>query len=190
MKNKISRWLAALLAVMLILMGGLVQEPAAVWAEQTSPEAAAVELEDGEYTITVDLSGGTGRASVTSPAKLMVKDGAAYAWIEWSSSHYDYMVVDGEKYLPVNADGNSVFEIPILVFDEEMTVIADTTAMSAPHEIEYALVFHEDGIRANLQTSQGAALEIIYVVILIAAVCIAMGLIVFFVFIRKRNVRK
>lgn len=52
------------------------------------------------------------------------------------------MVVDGEKYLPVNTEGNSVFQIPVEAFDQDIVVIADTVAMSTPHEIEYTLNFH------------------------------------------------
>ena len=55
-------------------------------------------LEDGEYTANVKLEGGSGRASVDSDAKIKVTDGQAYATIVWSSSHYDYMLVDGQKY--------------------------------------------------------------------------------------------
>ena len=86
--------------------------------------------------------GGSGRASVTSPAKVEIKDGKAVATLEWSSPNYDYMVVDGEKYLPVNTEGNSVFQIPVEAFDQDIAVIADTVAMSTPHEIEYTLNFH------------------------------------------------
>ena len=89
-----------------------------------------IDKEDGEYSIQVDLEGGSGKASVTSPTILTVKDGQAYAQIQWSSSNYDYMIVDGEKYLPTNEEGmNSVFEIPVLSMDEGMPVIADTTAI-------------------------------------------------------------
>ncbi len=98
-------------------------------------------LSDGEHTVNVKLEGGTGKASVTSPATIKVSGDSCTAVIEWSSPHYDYMLVDGEKYLPVNTDGNSVFEIPVSAFDAPMTVIADTTAMSEPHEIEYTLTF-------------------------------------------------
>lgn len=132
--------------------------------------AAAIDRADGEYSIEVEMTGGSGRASITSPAVLIVEDGRAYARIEWSSSHYDYMIVDGEKYLPVNEEGNSVFEIPILVFDEAMTVIGDTTAMSVPHEVEYELTFHEDSI-----TGGGAATDrtpVIAAILIICAVCV------------------
>jgi len=36
------------------------------------------------------------------------KTGEVTADIQWSSSNYDYMIVDGEKYLPVNEEA-SVF---------------------------------------------------------------------------------
>ena len=105
-------------------------------------------LKDGSYTVYVKLLGGTGKASVASPASVSVEDGQAYAQIVFSSKHYDYMLVDGEKFLPVNTEGNSVFEIPVAVFDEPVTVIGDTVAMSKPHEIEYTLTFHSYTIKA------------------------------------------
>lgn len=104
--------------------------------------AAELGLEDGTYTMEVALTGGSGRATVTSPAEVTIAGEEASAKIEWSSPNYDYMVVDGEKYEPINEDGNSVFEIPVSVFDAEMPVTADTVAMSTPHEIEYTLNFH------------------------------------------------
>ena len=114
-----------------------------------------IDKEDGEYSIQVDLEGGSGKASVTSPTILTVKDGQAYAQIQWSSSNYDYMIVDGEKYLPTNEEGmNSVFEIPVLSMDEGMPVIADTTAMGAPHEIDYW--FKEPASAGSSQESRGS----------------------------------
>ncbi len=44
------------------------------------------------------LSGGSGRASVESPAVVEVKDGKAEATIIWSSSNYDYVRVDEENF--------------------------------------------------------------------------------------------
>ena len=103
--------------------------------------ASDLNLTDGEYMAEVALEGGSGKASVTSPAELRVADGKVTARIEWSSPNYDYMIVEGEKYEPVNTEGNSVFEIPVAGFDFPMAVRADTTAMSQPHEIEYTLRF-------------------------------------------------
>ena len=57
------------------------------------------------------------------------------------------MIVDGEKYEPVNKDGNSTFEIPVTVFDTEMKVTADTVAMSTPHEIDYTLNFDSSSMK-------------------------------------------
>lgn len=102
-------------------------------------------LENRTYQVSVSLEGGSGRASVTSPAAVTVKDGQAVARIIWSSPHYDYMIVDDEKYLPVNEDGNSEFEIPLKDlaenFEGELEVQADTTAMGEPHLIDYTLKF-------------------------------------------------
>jgi hypothetical protein len=57
------------------------------------------------------------------------------------------MIVDGQRYVPVNTEGNSVFEIPVLYFDKPMSVTADTTAMSEPHEIEYTLLFDSSSVK-------------------------------------------
>lgn len=110
---------------------------------------SAVDLEDGTYTAEVTLEGGSGRASIESPATLTVKDGKVTASIVWSSPNYDYMIVDGKKLFPVNTEGNSVFEIPVASFDTELDVIADTVAMSKPHEIEYKITFDSSTIKAE-----------------------------------------
>lgn len=104
--------------------------------------AEAVETPaDGSYTCEVTLEGGSGRATVDSPAALTVADGKMTATIVWSSPNYDYMIVDGEKYLPTNTEGNSTFEIPVSALGVPLSVVADTVAMSTPHEIEYTLTF-------------------------------------------------
>ena len=102
---------------------------------------------DGTYTCEVTLEGGSGRATVESPAALTVADGKMTATIVWSSPNYDYMLVDGEKYLPTNTDGNSTFEIPVAALDTALDVTADTVAMSTPHEIEYTLTFDSASLK-------------------------------------------
>ena len=126
-----------------------------------------VDMSDGTYKIDVVLGGGSGRATITSPATLVVKEGCAYAQIEWSSSHYDYMKVGETTYDPINADGNSVFELPVTVMDKPMDVIADTTAMSVPHEVEYTLTFASDSITSGKQAAPGQ--QIIYLAVVVAA---------------------
>lgn len=105
-------------------------------------EAEAQVLEDGEYQAEVVLGGGSGKATVESPAKITVADGKASATITWSSKNYDYMIVDGEKYLNEAAEGEkSQFTIPVAAFGVELPVTGDTVAMGNPHEIEYTLFF-------------------------------------------------
>ena len=115
--------------------------PQDAFLEARGTSAADLKLDDGEYTVDVTLAGGSGRASVESPAKLTVSGGAFTVTIAWSSSNYDYMVVDGVQYDPVNTEGNSVFELPLTAFDTPVAVQADTTAMSQPYLIDYTLTF-------------------------------------------------
>ena len=140
------KWIAGGLLVLGLLGMCGCSSQAFVSEQQTgtvlTQEETGLEFQDGTYQMEVELLGGSGRASVTSPAKVEIKDGKAVATLEWSSPNYDYMVVDGEKYLPVNTEGNSVFQIPVEAFDQDIVVIADTVAMSTPHEIEYTLNFH------------------------------------------------
>ena len=116
-------------------------------ADTKKVTAEDLNLKDGDYTAEVKMEGGSGKASVTSPAKFTVKDGEVTASVEWSSPYYDYMLIGDEKYEPVNEDGNSVFEIPVDGFDYPMEVVADTVAMSTPHEIEYTLQFDSASIK-------------------------------------------
>ncbi len=115
---------------------------------------ADLNLEDGDYTMDVTLTGGSGRATIDSPAAIKVEGDKATATIVWSSPNYDYMLVDGEKYEPVNKEGNSTFEIPVSVFDAEMDVTADTVAMSEPHEIDYTLNFDSTTVKEAEETAK------------------------------------
>ncbi len=138
--------------------------------------AAPLDLADGEYTVEVELSGGTGRAAITSPARLVVTNGEAVARIEWSSRNFDYMKLDGVQYLPLADEENSVFELPVTAFDEPIAVIADTTAMSTPHEIEYTLVFVGDSIASGQQ-----------MIYLYGVLCLVLMVLVLFYIRRKKT---
>ena len=128
---------------------------AAAGCTDQKPEQT-VNSEESQYCwATVILEGGSGKASVESPCPVLERSGELLAVITWSSSHYDFMVIDGEKILPVNTEGNSKFEVPLksvarssdtsqmasLPEDCEMQVQADTTAMSTPHLVDYTLSF-------------------------------------------------
>lgn len=121
--------------------------PAEAFADGEAATAKSLKLEDGSYTVAVRLEGGSGRAAVETPAALRIEDGKAFAVITWGSSNYDYMKVDGERLDLISTGGNSSFEIPVRVFDRKMPVIADTIAMSEPHEVEYTLVFDSTTIK-------------------------------------------
>lgn len=148
----------------LLLGGALLLTAAACSGEGGTPQPSGGALADGEYRVEVELTGGSGRATVESPALLTVQDGTLTAAVVWSSGNYDYMVVGEETYLPVDETGNSTFEIPVSALDEAIPVIADTTAMGTPHEIEYTLTFFSEGLvpadQAADQQEEGAAPEV------------------------------
>jgi iron complex transport system substrate-binding protein len=104
-------------------------------------------VKDGSYTAEVALSGGTGRATVSSPAEITVENGIIWATVVWSSPNYDCMVVDGKTYNRINKEGNSTFRIPVTL-DKDIKVSAQTTAMSTPHMIDYT--FHFSTLRLKL----------------------------------------
>lgn len=111
----------------------------------TLPES--LELEDGDYMVNVTLKGGSGKAKVVSPAALKVENGSCTATIVWSSSNYDYMKIGETVCEPLTLEPTSTFALPVAGFDWPLAVIADTTAMSEPHEIAYTLTFDAASIQ-------------------------------------------
>ena len=103
-------------------------------------------LADGEYTVEAVLSGGTGKAKLLNPTALTVSEGKITATIVWSSSNYDYMIVNGDQYLPITTEGGSTFQIPVESLGVEIPVTADTVAMGTPHEIEYTILLQADTV--------------------------------------------
>ena len=113
-------------------------------------------LADGSYTADISLYGGSGRARLRTPAPVLVRDGKLYVTVVFESPNYDYIIVGGEKYLPLTeADAagaglvspeTSVFQVPFPYFDHAFVAHADTTAMSEPHEIEYHLLLSSDSL--------------------------------------------
>lgn len=152
---------------------------------QATAASSAGGLADGRYAVDVVLSGGSGKASVESPTLLEVKDGKYFAQITWSSSNYDYMIVEGETYYNENADGgNSMFQIPVLAFDEEMPVIADTVAMGAPHEIQYTLHFYSDSVGSESSLPREGAKRVL---IMAACIIVAGGILNYFTNKRRKR---
>lgn len=123
--------------------------PAEAFLERSMTTPKDLGIEDGSYTIEVKLEGGSGKTFVMSPTDIRVEKGQIYATIVWGSANYDYMKVNGEKYDAIILDGHSVVEIPVEGFDTKLAVIADTIAMSTPHEIEYILYFDSSTLKRS-----------------------------------------
>ena len=115
---------------------------------------------DGTYQVDVTLTGGSGKATVESPATVVIEGDSITATVVWSSSNYDLMVVDGQEYTPTTITPASTFEIPISGFDEPIEVQAETTAMSEPHMIDYTLTFASpEGVSAGGAADAGGSEE-------------------------------
>ena len=131
-------------------------------AKAQDPQAVRIDMPDGDYSIEVNLMGGSGRASVTTPTWMYVQGGKGYARLLWSSPHYDYMILDGRTYYNETKDGgNSSFTIPITATDMPVDIIADTTAMGDPVEIAYTLTFYEETIGSRSRVPQEGALRVL-----------------------------
>lgn len=129
-------------------------------------------LTDGAYCVDVTMTGGSGKASVVSPAAMDIKNGEAFAELIWSSANYDYMLVDGSRFDNLAEEGmNSRFYVPITCWDAPMEVVADTTAMGKPIEIHYQLTFYADSVADRSELPQDAAIRVLYM----AAAIIVVG---------------
>lgn len=119
--------------------------------------AGGKQTEGKTYSCEVTMTGGSGRASVESPASVMEDKDGKKVQLVWSSSFYDYMIVDGKKYMNEAKSGqNSTFTIPFEAYDKEFSVIGDTTAMSEPHEIQYRITVHAPNQSEGKSTSDSS----------------------------------
>lgn len=162
--------LALVMVVFLLLLSGCGArsrgtDASAAQLSGTSLSAAGLrsfselsEIPDGSYWIRVSMTGGSGRASISSPTGFYVKDGQATADIHWSSASYDYMKLDGVRYNAfTDAAGHSAMTIPVSTLDTAIPVLADTTAMSKPYEIEYQLSFDGSALLPMADASMAEA---------------------------------
>lgn len=148
-------------------------------------DAGLSDLADGEYAIDVTMTGGSGKATIQSPTLLTLNDGIAYASITWSSSNYDYMIIDGQKYLNESEeDANSHFTIPIADLTRDIPVIADTLAMGTPHEVQYVLTFDPASIASKSTLPQEGAKRVL---IMAAVIIIGGGILNHFVNERRKQ---
>ena len=160
------RWRKKVMIAAAVMLAGSLPQAATAEESQTAETEEVssmvtvqqLGLEDGTYIADGTLEGGSGRAAISSPVELTVKDGQMTARIEFSSPYYDYMIVDGEKYEPENTEGNSQFTIPMAGFDAGVPVTADTVAMSEPHEIDYEIILDSATLKSwDGQTKESEA---------------------------------
>lgn len=97
-----------------------------------------VEYESGAYTYTI-------------PIEALNAEFPCAAYSKRKETWYDRQLVIWSSALPEEAFTGEVQEkvepAPVLAWDEEMDVTADTVAMSSPHEIAYTLTFHSDTLQ-------------------------------------------
>ena len=128
----------------LLFRADSLKEDAFATAPGTDP--ASLKLADGAYTVAVAFAGGSGKTSITSPAKLVVKNGKLTATIVFSSSKYDWVKLGGTKYNAVTTDPGSTFELPVTKLDTNLAITGHTTAMGG-QEINYTLNFDSASIK-------------------------------------------
>lgn len=78
MKTILTKTAGILLAAVLLATGAGSQNMA-VQAAESSTESVSSDLADGKYAVDVTLEGGSGRATISSPAILSVENGQATA---------------------------------------------------------------------------------------------------------------
>jgi hypothetical protein len=96
-------------------------------------------LREGNYSFEGELAGGSGKAHFDGPLLLTVEEDGCFLTFTMSSPFYDYVLVNGERFEPLERDGNSTFRVPLVMLNEDFLFTADTTAMSEPHEIDYSV---------------------------------------------------
>ena len=122
-------------------------EPSA-FAESQGNTAESVDLADGVYTIDSILGNAGGKTALESSV-LTVADGKATVKIEFNTAKFDYVKVDGVQYDAVPGEENAVFEFPVSVFDTEIPMIADSTAIQGMNvEKEFTITFPSETIKA------------------------------------------
>ena len=111
-------------------------------------------LKDGTYKPDrFSWSGGSGRLAYIRCNKIIVKNGKAYAQIEFSSSKYDKLRANGTTYSK-SGGGNSKFTIPVKL-NANNHIVGRTTAMSQPHWVGYSIFIYKKGAGAGKGSGNG-----------------------------------
>lgn len=99
---------------------------------------SSTSLKDGTYACeSFRWSGGTGRLAYIKCNQITVKNGQAYADIEFSSTSYDKVKASGQTFDRIGT-GNSRFLIPVEM-NANNEISGRTVAMSSPHWVTYTI---------------------------------------------------
>ena len=114
-------------------------------------------LADGTYSPdSFTWSGGTGRLSI-SCSQITISGGKAYATLVFSSGKIVYVKADGGQLGPVaQDDGSSTYEVPVQL-NANNTILACTTAMSQPHEVEYTIYVGLEAAKKAAASKSGSS---------------------------------
>lgn len=121
--------------------------PESAWKADGLVTAESLGLADGSYEVDVTLEGG--RTTLKSPALLTVAGGSCEARIVFSTSKIDYVIVDGEKYLPEDTGDGAAFSVPVAGFDRRLSIVVDSTAIKPAVEVQYTMTFDSSSIAAK-----------------------------------------
>ena len=119
--------------------------------EEAFPEGAAVTAEtlglaDGQYRIRAELTGGSGKTQLENPTLLTVENGQARATIVFNTKRIDGLKLEDTAYAPLEGVENAAFEIPVSVFDREIAILVNSTAMKPAVEVAYTVRFDSGSI--------------------------------------------
>lgn len=105
---------------------------------------SSTSLKDGTYACdSFRWSGGTGRLAYIKCNKITVRDGQAYADIEFSSTSYDQVKASGQTFERIGS-GNSRFLVPVEM-NANNEISGRTVAMSSPHWVTYTIYPYIEG---------------------------------------------
>ena len=139
---------------------GMIEAKASAVAEGKG--ITELDLENGIYTIEVASEGGLIGTQAVSPQRMQIKDGTMTALVEWENEYYQYMVVDGVKYLPEKREGNSKFKIPVKRTDTDIPVTVCRNDLGVAAEAQCVLHYDSATIqkaasRVNPRTAMATA---------------------------------
>ena len=98
--------------------------------------ALDADLADDVYAVDYTLTG-DGTMKMVEPAKLVVKDGKAYARLAWNDPEVDKLYLGGDTFLPVDFTKSHnimgklpVFELPLKAFGEDLAFQVHTRGVN------------------------------------------------------------